>query len=151
MFEPLLTRLSDKFHMIAPDYPGFGHSDAPPPKAFAVSPHGIRKGSHTLPLPWRQPMSRATCRGFGRTIAIDLARAIPDRGLSIAEGVVKPFQTENGRECQRDLMRGAAVREDVRGGGQGYAGRREDGRTQRSGRPRRTAIPSRTWSPVVGP
>ena len=52
-----------------------------------------------------------TCRGFGRTIAIDLARAIPDRGLSIAQGVVKPFQTENGRECQRDLMRNAASRE----------------------------------------
>lgn len=26
MFEPLLTRLAHKFHMIAPDYPGFGHS-----------------------------------------------------------------------------------------------------------------------------
>ena len=51
------------------------------------------------------------CRGFGRTIAIDLNRAIPDRGLSIAQGVVKPFQTENGRECQRDLMKSAAGRE----------------------------------------
>lgn len=46
-----------------------------------------------------------TCRGFGRTIAIDLVRAIPDRGLSIAQGVVKPFQSESGRECQRDLLR----------------------------------------------
>jgi len=46
-----------------------------------------------------------TCRGFGRTIAIDLLRAIPDRNVSIAGGVVKPFQTENGKECQRDLLR----------------------------------------------
>jgi excinuclease ABC subunit A len=52
-----------------------------------------------------------TCRGFGRTIAIDLLRAIPDRALSIAQGVVKPFQTENGRECQRDLMRCAAAKD----------------------------------------
>lgn len=29
MWEPLLTRLADTFHLIAPDYPGFGHSDAP--------------------------------------------------------------------------------------------------------------------------
>jgi hypothetical protein len=29
MFEPLLTRLAGQFHMVAPDYPGFGHSDAP--------------------------------------------------------------------------------------------------------------------------
>ena len=37
MFEPLFARLSDKFHMIAPDYPGFGHSDAPDPKQFAYT------------------------------------------------------------------------------------------------------------------
>ena len=35
MFEPLLARLGDEFHMVAPDYPGFGHSDAPSPKEFA--------------------------------------------------------------------------------------------------------------------
>jgi excinuclease ABC subunit A len=52
-----------------------------------------------------------TCRGFGRTIALDLMRAIPDRALSIAQGVVKPFQSESGRECQRDLMRCAAAKE----------------------------------------
>ena len=34
MFEPLLTRLAGDFHMVAPDYPGFGHSDAPTPKEF---------------------------------------------------------------------------------------------------------------------
>jgi pimeloyl-ACP methyl ester carboxylesterase len=34
MFEPLLTRLADDYHLIAPDYPGFGHSDWPDPKQF---------------------------------------------------------------------------------------------------------------------
>ncbi|HTV65908.1 MAG TPA: alpha/beta fold hydrolase [Bryocella sp.] len=37
MFEPLLIRLSDKFHLVAPDYPGFGHSDAPDPERFAYT------------------------------------------------------------------------------------------------------------------
>ena len=37
MFEPLLARLSDRFHMVAPDYPGFGHSDWPDPKKFAYT------------------------------------------------------------------------------------------------------------------
>jgi dipeptidyl aminopeptidase/acylaminoacyl peptidase len=27
MFEPLFARLSDKYHLVAPDYPGFGHSE----------------------------------------------------------------------------------------------------------------------------
>ena len=34
MFQPLLTRLADSYHMVAPDYPGFGHSDWPDPKQF---------------------------------------------------------------------------------------------------------------------
>jgi pimeloyl-ACP methyl ester carboxylesterase len=37
MFEPLLARLSDRYHLIAPDYPGFGHSDWPDPKKFAYT------------------------------------------------------------------------------------------------------------------
>ena len=37
MFEPLFARLSDHYHLIAPDYPGFGHSDWPDPKAFAYT------------------------------------------------------------------------------------------------------------------
>jgi pimeloyl-ACP methyl ester carboxylesterase len=37
MFAPLFARLSDHYHLIAPDYPGFGHSDWPSPKAFAYS------------------------------------------------------------------------------------------------------------------
>ncbi len=37
MFEPLLARLSDRSHLVAPDYPGFGHSDWPDPKQFAYT------------------------------------------------------------------------------------------------------------------
>jgi pimeloyl-ACP methyl ester carboxylesterase len=37
MYEPLLARLADKYRLIAPDYPGFGHSDAPAPNAFAYT------------------------------------------------------------------------------------------------------------------
>jgi len=34
MFEPLFARLSDRFYLVAPDYPGFGHSEWPGPRAF---------------------------------------------------------------------------------------------------------------------
>lgn len=37
MFEPLFARLADRYHLIAPDYPGFGHSDAPAPQDFAYT------------------------------------------------------------------------------------------------------------------
>jgi excinuclease ABC subunit A len=45
------------------------------------------------------------CKGFGRVIGIDYHLAIPDRSLSIAEGAVKPWQTETGLESQRDLLK----------------------------------------------
>lgn len=45
------------------------------------------------------------CRGFGRTIDIDYQLALPNRSLSIKEGVVKPFQTSSFAECQQDLLR----------------------------------------------
>ncbi len=53
-----------------------------------------------------------TCRGFGRTIAIDLNKAIPDRSLSIAQGAVRVFRGEEMGESQRDLMR-ACAREEI--------------------------------------
>ncbi|MGJ5813842.1 alpha/beta fold hydrolase [Paludibaculum fermentans] len=37
MFEPLFHRLADRYHLVAPDYPGFGHSDWPNPKEFAYT------------------------------------------------------------------------------------------------------------------
>ncbi len=37
MFEPLFARLSDHYHLVAPDYPGFGHSDWPDSKQFAYT------------------------------------------------------------------------------------------------------------------
>jgi excinuclease ABC subunit A len=51
------------------------------------------------------------CRGFGRTIGIDLDRALPNKRLSIAGGVVKPFQSGKSVDCQRDLLRAAARQE----------------------------------------
>jgi pimeloyl-ACP methyl ester carboxylesterase len=37
MFEPLFARLSDRYHLVAPDYPGFGHSDWPEPNKFVYT------------------------------------------------------------------------------------------------------------------
>jgi excinuclease ABC subunit A len=52
------------------------------------------------------------CRGFGRTIAIDLNKAIPDRSLSIKQGVVRVFRGAEFGESQKDLLR-ACAREDI--------------------------------------
>lgn len=45
------------------------------------------------------------CRGFGRIVAIDPSLAIPDPGKTLAEGVVRPWQTGMSAECQTDMVR----------------------------------------------
>src|SRR5688572_16078936 len=37
MYEPLMSRLSGEYHLISPDFPGFGYSDAPPSTTFAYT------------------------------------------------------------------------------------------------------------------
>jgi excinuclease ABC subunit A len=46
-----------------------------------------------------------TCRGFGRVIGIDLGLVIPDEGKTLAEGAVRPWQTESFSECQREMAK----------------------------------------------
>ena len=50
------------------------------------------------------------CRGFGRVIGIDLDRALPDKSLSIRDGLVKAFQGATYGESQKDLLRCAKSR-----------------------------------------
>jgi pimeloyl-ACP methyl ester carboxylesterase len=37
MFATLIPLLADRYHVVAPDYPGFGLSDAPPPSQYAYT------------------------------------------------------------------------------------------------------------------
>ncbi|NCA71598.1 MAG: excinuclease ABC subunit A, partial [Sphingobacteriia bacterium] len=45
-----------------------------------------------------------TCRGFGRTLAIDWSRVIPDPAKSLLEGAIKPIQSDGYAEIQEDLI-----------------------------------------------
>ena len=50
------------------------------------------------------------CRGFGRVIGIDIEKALPDKSLSIVEGLVRAFQGDAYYECEEDLERNARSR-----------------------------------------
>jgi pimeloyl-ACP methyl ester carboxylesterase len=79
MFEPLFTRLSDRYHLVAPDYPGFGHSDWPDPKKFAYTFDHIaeimKRFMETLGL------SRYTLymQDYGGPVGFRMALADPER------------------------------------------------------------------------
>jgi len=79
MFEPLFARLSDRYHLIAPDYPGFGHSDWPDPKKFAYTFDHISEvvNHFTEAL----GLSRYTLymQDYGGPVGFRMALAHPDR------------------------------------------------------------------------
>jgi pimeloyl-ACP methyl ester carboxylesterase len=79
MFEPLLTRLSDKYHLIAPDYPGFGHSDWPDPKEFHYTfdhiAHVMDDFTQTLNL----PHYTLYMQDYGGPVGFRMALAHPER------------------------------------------------------------------------
>ncbi|HEY2664741.1 MAG TPA: excinuclease ABC subunit UvrA [Candidatus Binataceae bacterium] len=55
----------------------------------------------------------AKCEGFGRTVELDLEKALPNPALSIRQGVVAPWRTPAYREMH-DWMVAAAQRRRVR-------------------------------------
>jgi len=71
----------------------------------------------TLPAPtpglfsFNSPLGACpTCRGFGRTLGLDMGKAIPDESLSINQGLVRPFQGSTYGESQLDLEKAARKR-----------------------------------------
>jgi excinuclease ABC subunit A len=50
------------------------------------------------------------CRGFGRVIGIDPGLIVPDESKTLAQGAIKPWQTESYKECQTDLAKFAKKR-----------------------------------------
>lgn len=89
MFEPLFSRLSDRYHLIAPDYPGFGHSDWPDPKKFAYTFDHIAEimNHFTEAL----GLSRYTLymQDYGVPVGFRMALADPERveALIVQDGV----------------------------------------------------------------
>jgi len=97
-------------------------ASAPPASRFTFhvspTPHRFSNRLHCAPcdLEYREPSPALfsfnhpvgacpVCRGFGRVISIDYDLALPDRSRTLAQGVVKPWQTGLGAECQDDLLR----------------------------------------------
>jgi pimeloyl-ACP methyl ester carboxylesterase len=79
MFEPLFARLSDHYHLIAPDYPGFGHSDWPDPKKFTYTfDHCAEIMKHFTEA---LGLSRYTLymQDYGGPVGFRMALADPDR------------------------------------------------------------------------
>src|ERR1700678_4515822 len=47
-FDTLIPLLATRYHLVAPDFPGFGQSDAPPPSSYAYTFDNLAKTTNTL-------------------------------------------------------------------------------------------------------
>jgi pimeloyl-ACP methyl ester carboxylesterase len=79
MFAPLFARLADRSHLVAPDYPGFGHSDWPDPHTFAYTfDHTAQIMTHFTEA---LGLSRYTLymQDYGGPVGFRMALAHPER------------------------------------------------------------------------
>jgi len=88
MFRDLIPRLADKYHVIAPDYPGFGYSGAPDHGAFAYTFE--RYATIVDKMLQQREVSRYAIyvMDYGAPVGFRLATMHPDR--------VSAFLVQNG-------------------------------------------------------
>ena len=79
MWQPLIDRLADRYRMIAPDYPGFGHSDAPPADSFGYTFDHITDYVERLTDAIALDRYSLVVQDYGGPVGMRLAMRRPDR------------------------------------------------------------------------
>jgi pimeloyl-ACP methyl ester carboxylesterase len=95
MFRELIPRLSDKYHVIAPDYPGFGYSDTPSPDQYVYTfDHLADTVDHFLD---QKGITRYSIyiQDYGSPIGFRLATRHPER--------IQAIITQNGNAYDEGL------------------------------------------------
>ena len=83
MFETLMPLLADRYHLVAPDYPGFGLSDAPPPSDYAWTFDHIANTVDRFTATIGLTRYCLYLQDYGGPVGFRLALAHPDRILAI--------------------------------------------------------------------
>lgn len=82
-WEPLLARLADGFRLIAPDYPGFGHSDAPDPAGFPYTFDHLAEVTERFTEHLGLDRYVLFVQDYGGPVGFRLACAHPERVLAL--------------------------------------------------------------------
>ena len=83
MWEPLLPLLADKYHLIAPDYPGFGSSDAPSSSSFTYTFDNLANVVDQLTVKLGITSYVLFMQDYGGPVGFRLALAHPERVRAI--------------------------------------------------------------------
>jgi pimeloyl-ACP methyl ester carboxylesterase len=115
MFESLMPLLADRYRLIAPDYPGFGHSDAPPHDGFAYSFDHLAEVVTAFTDRLGLTSYVIFVQDYGGPIGLRLALARPDRikGLIVQNAVVSEDGLGPAWEIRKAFWSDRAAFEDV--------------------------------------
>ncbi|ETY74264.1 hydrolase [Lactiplantibacillus fabifermentans T30PCM01] len=128
MFRDLMPLLSDRFHVIAPDYPGFGQSSSPKHTDFKYTFDNLT----TVMTAWLEKLNLDKFYmyvfDYGAPIGFRIAAAHPDwiqgivsqNGNIYQEGLGSKWATrqdfwDNPTPAKRDTYRGAFALETIKG------------------------------------
>lgn len=79
MFRNLIPALSERYHVVAPDYPGFGNSDAPPVDTFEYSFDHLARIMDSLTQQLNLAAYSLYLMDYGAPVGFRLATAHPER------------------------------------------------------------------------
>ncbi|MGU3667135.1 alpha/beta fold hydrolase [Methylobacterium sp. A49B] len=78
-WDPLLPLLADRYHLIAPDYPGFGQSDAPPPGQYTYTFDALASTVEALVAQLGIERYTLFMQDYGGPVGFRMALAHPER------------------------------------------------------------------------
>jgi pimeloyl-ACP methyl ester carboxylesterase len=129
MFRKLIPALADQYHMIAPDYPGFGHSSMPPHDKFNYTFDNLAKVIDEFTEMLALTSYALYVQDYGAPVGYRLAVAHPERikaivvqnGNAYDEGLdndfwkpIKAYWKEPSSEEKRNALRGFVSYEATR-------------------------------------
>lgn len=94
-YRKLLTALSNDYHLVAPDYPGFGNSDFPSPDTYNYTFDNIAKTINTFLEKKNLTSYTLFIQDYGAPIGFRIATAHPER--------VTAFINQNGNAYEEGL------------------------------------------------
>src|SRR4051812_1635206 len=120
MFRKLIPALADRYHVVAPDYPGFGHSSMPPRDRYAYTFDNLAKTVDEFAAKLGLSRYALYVQDYGAPVGYRLALAHPERVTAIVvqngnaydEGLdndfwkpIKAYWKEPGNREKRDALR----------------------------------------------
>jgi pimeloyl-ACP methyl ester carboxylesterase len=98
MFRNLIPALADRFHLVAPDLPGFGFSDAPGRKQFGYTFENLAKAIDRFTQTIGLERYAMYVFDYGAPVGLRLALAHPDR--------ITALISQNGNAYEEGLSQG---------------------------------------------